>query len=342
MALRKLKNTMKSIAAMAGVSSATVSRVFDPKLENLVKPEVKKKIMEIAEREGFYPNLQAQYLAGIPVNAVGIVLPNSSFFINSFYITENIRGITEEAERAGYYIMFFATRQQLSEFNYMKVFNSKTVGGFILMNTGEIEKEAIQELSRANIPFVAVNNYFKDVPMNYVDSDNVNGAYQAVKYLISRGHTRIACIRGHANSRNAEDRVKGYMQALKENNIPFNKNYLCMGNYVESMGKEAAEKLLMLPERPTAIFASNDEMALGAKKAILAQGLKIPGDMALIGFDDSRIASIVTPAISSVHQPIYEMGMEATKILIEKMKNPGMKPRKKIFKSSLVIRESSG
>ena len=337
-----MKKTMKSIAALAGVSSATVSRVFNPDLEKLVKPEVKAKIMKISQREGFYPNLQAQYLAGIPVNAVGIVLPNSSFFINSYYITENIRGITEEAERAGYYIMFFATHQKLSEFNYMKIFNSKAVGGFILMNTGDIEKETIHELSRANIPFVVINNYFKGMPLNYVDADNIKGAYQAVKYLISKGHTKIACIRGHTGSRNSDDRVKGYLQALKEHRIPVKKDFICIGDFMETRGKEAAEKLLQLTQRPTAIFACNDEMALGASHAVIERGLKIPEDIAIIGFDDSRIASIITPSLSTVRQPVYDMGMEATKILVEKMKNPRMKPRKKIFHSTLIIRKSSG
>jgi DNA-binding LacI/PurR family transcriptional regulator len=339
---KNLKKTMSSIAALAGVSSATVSRVFDPNKEKLVKSRTKEKILKIVEKEGFYPNLQARYLAGIPVNAIGIVLPHSSFFVNSYYITENIRGITEQAEGAGYYIMFFATKQLLSEFNYKKIYRSKTAGGFILMNTGRNERDTILELDRQKIPFVVINNYFKGTSLNYVDADNIIGAYQAVKYLLSKGHTRIACIRGHIGSRNADDRVKGYMQALSENHITVPGDYVPVGNFNEEMGKEAALMLLQLRERPTAIFASNDEMALGAINAITGQGLKIPEDIAIIGYDDSRIASIITPSLSSVSQPVYDMGVEATRILIERMKNPDMPPVRKIFPTRLVIRKSSG
>ncbi len=336
-----MKMTMRGIAKKAGVSIATVSRVFSPETENLVKPATKHKIMKIVKNEDYYPNSQARHLAGVPVKAIGIVLPQSSFFINNFYITEAIRGITKECDQVGFNVMLFATHKPLNRFNYQEVIKNNTVGGLILMNTGEYENSTVLELVDQKIPFVIMNNYIPHVRLNYVDLDNVDAAYQAVKYLISKGHRKIACLRGPVYSRNAKDRVKGYLKALKEKNIKLDSKYLLFGDFTDIMGKKAMEELLALKKRPTAVFACNDEMAFGAMQATREHGLKIPDDIAIIGFDNSRFAGMITPTLTSVAQPICDMGVEAVKILIARMKKPELRPVKGILKGHLVIRQSS-
>ncbi|MCK4796542.1 MAG: LacI family DNA-binding transcriptional regulator [Spirochaetes bacterium] len=337
-----MEPTIHSIAKKAGVSIATVSRVFDPIKSKLVSPGTKEKILKIVKEEGYYPNSQARYLAGAPVNILGVVLPNESFFYGSYYTTEIIRGVTEKAENLGFNIMLFATHHPLKYFNYQKITKSKIVSGLILVNTGADEINTIKDLYNEKIPFVVVNNYIKNMSINYVDLDNVEAAYQAVVYLIKKGHKKIAILNGQSVSRNAKDRMKGYKKALKEYNIPLTNEYIMNGEFLEVKAKEAVTELLKLKNLPSAIFCSNDGMALGAIHAVKENNLRIPDDIAIIGFDDSRLATVISPSLSSVHQPLYEIGSTATKILIERLQNPNLAPCKVIFKGELVIRESSG
>jgi len=333
--------TMDDIAREAGVSRSTVSRALDGRNFYKVKASTRDHIHRIIEEEGFYPNTAARNLARRRPNAIGVVFPYGMFFRNSFYITEITRGIMQSIEEHGFSLTIYASRQQLKDFCYERVFYSGIVGGLLLVCPGIIDDSTILEMRKKGICLVVTNSRIENVDITYIDADNVRGGYLACEHLIHLGHRRIAHILGHPDSRNAMDRLEGYKQALKDHRIQLNTSLVVPGYYTEEGGYEAMEKLLTLEEQSTAVFAANDNSAVGAMRAAHTHDIEIPRDMAIVGYDDNSIATYVEPALTTVGQPICEIGRVAAEVLIKTMTEEDYKVQKIKLPVKLIIRASS-
>jgi DNA-binding LacI/PurR family transcriptional regulator len=205
------------------------------------------------------------------------------------------------------------------------------------------EKEILKMLEE-RVPMVLVGYRAEDPRLDFVDSDNVNAAILAVDHLVKLGHKKIACITGEVKmSHNAADRLAGFLQAMKNHGLPVPTPYIVEGNFRKESGSAAMKNLLALPNRPTAVFVCNDTMAFSAIEAMEKAGLKAGKDIAIVGFDDVAEASLPLYSLTTLHQDFVGMGMEATRLLMEKIKRPqNWKPRQLLVPAQLVIRQSCG
>ncbi|MBN1383911.1 MAG: LacI family DNA-binding transcriptional regulator [Elusimicrobia bacterium] len=334
--------TMEEIAKSAGVSVSTISRFLDGKNINKVNENTRAKILKVIKRKRFYPNLLARDFVRKTVRTVGLVFPYGMFFFGSNYTSEISRGLVEGFEEFGKHILMLANRNPLKRFDYKWYYHTRTIGGLVLIAPGIKDRNAIMKIKREKIPFVVVNADLPDKNICCIDSDNMTGGYLATKHLIQLGHKRIGHIRGYTDSWNACQRLEGYKKALTENNIPIDKNLITTGYFTEEGGAKAMEQFFSRQNYPEAIFAGNDDMAIGAIRVIKKKGLSVPGDIAVVGYDDGVLASVVDPSLTTVKQSIYEIGKKAAQILAENMDNDKKTVRREILPVELVIRSSCG
>lgn len=342
--------SLREIAREAGVSVATVSRVVNDVDRNKVSDSTRDRVLEIARLMRYRPNLQAVSLVRRrPPNILGLVIPYNSHVFESFYFTEVIRGAVDAAAEAGMNISLFVPGRDAPAAAYHDMLTAQgalaSVAGVLLIGT-HIHDPAIGQCHERKIPFVVVNNRVPDLDVSFVDCDNVSGAMEATRHLLRLGHRHIAFIGGPEGSANARDRYEGYCLALEEANILMEPALIAGGQFEQQKGRNAMQRLLSRPVRPTAVFAANDVMAIGAMTAIKRAGLKIPGDVAVVGFDDVPMAQHVEPALTTVHQPIYQVGRRAAEALVRSIRQgqdvedaPGIR---QILRTRLVIRESCG
>ncbi len=334
-----MRLTIKHIAQKAKVSTATVSRVVNNVDLNKVSKATRKRVLQIIDKNKYYPDMVGLSLVTGKKNIIGFSLPSHDFLHESFYFSEILRGALMGLNEGNYKLLLL-TCDLKGTMHYLNVIRSKATDGIILVGT-MIDDPLIEKVREENIPFVLVSNYTKDREINYVDSDNISGAYSAVEYLIRLGHRRIAVINGSITSRNAMDRFQGYKKALAQYKIGLREEYIKYGNYTYEKAYEFAKELFELKEYPTAIFAAEDAMALAAARAASEKGLRVPQDVSLIGFDNSPTSRFAYPALTSVDHHISQIGYEAAKMLINKIKSKNkMAEAKKIIDTKLVVRES--
>ena len=191
------------------------------------------------------------------------------------------------------------------------------------------------------MPVVVVDREIPNVSVDEVLTDNARGGWLATRHLLELGHRRFGCITGRSNLTPSAERVTGYRQALGEADIPVEERLIVKGDFQYESGYRAARQLLAMDDPPTAIFACNDLMAVGAISAAVELGRKVPDDLSVVGFDDVRLASFTNPPLTTVVQPKYEMGVIAATMLLERMRNHDMPPRRRMFDTTLVIRQST-
>jgi DNA-binding LacI/PurR family transcriptional regulator len=228
------------------------------------------------------------------------------------------------------------------ELNYLKVLRSSKVDGIIIVPTGK-NAGYINNLLQSNIKIVLVDRLIEGVDCDAILVDNEKGAYTAVKYLIDKGYKKIAIIDGYIDRTTGKERLKGYLRALNENNIPRNDDFIKIKDFKKISGIVFANELLENKNKPEAIFVANLELTLGAILAIKSLGLKIPDDIAVIGFDDSDWAQILEPPLTTISQPVYDLGTTAAEMLIKNIENDNSKKEKLIvtFNTKLIERGSA-
>ncbi|MFO7882017.1 MAG: LacI family DNA-binding transcriptional regulator [Kosmotogaceae bacterium] len=329
------KLTIADIARMANVSKATVSYVINNKKG--VSLDVRKKIKQIIKESNYKPNTMARALAGKRTNSVGLIIPD----ISDMFYANIIRGVEKASGKFGYFLNLFTTHADPEkEHEVFDFFTSSMADGVIVM-TYFVGKEVTKKLKQRKIPCV-----FLDFPYdNYIYSvsvDNFEGGYKATNYLISLGHKKIAFILGPEAARDSKARYHGYLRALEEHNIHFDKDFVLKGDFLTKSGYKAAKRLLETQKIPTALFAANDQMALGAMSAFKKEGYRIPEDISIIGFDNTEASSFSRPALTTIMQPIFEMGSLAAKTLISLIngKTPGKK--RYLLETRLIERQSCG
>jgi LacI family transcriptional regulator len=328
--------TIYEVAREAGVSTATVSRVINDRRH--VREATRQRVEHAMQRLGYVANRQARGLAGGRSRVIGLLV----YELGSSYFNQLIRGIDAATAAIGYDLMLYTTHARSEmEAQHAAELASGRVDGLIFVLAVEIDSY-VDRLRRQRVPFVLLD-HDRDVPgSTFVTAANRRGAKDAIDHLVGLGHRRIGFITGTPGTSPARERLAGYRDALREADIQFDRSLVVTGDFLEAQGYRATQELLSLDPRPTAIFTSADTAAFGAIKAARAAGLRVPRDISIVGFDDIPEASLVMPPLTTVRQPLQEMGATAVRLLRRLMDEPDATPRRTELLTELVVRESSG
>ncbi len=327
--------TIVDVAHEAGVSYSTVSRVVNN--YEYVKPETREKVLNAMMRLGYVVNQQARSLRGGLSHVVGLLVPD----VGNNYIGAIIRGIDAELAAHQYDLMLYTThRQKTRESTYVATITRGMADGLLLLLPTNVEAYMAslqqQRFPHVLIDYQAVENQFTST----VQSTNFAGAYEATRYLIELGHRRIGYIIGLQEMSCSLDRLAGYRTALADHNIEYDPQLVYQGDFFRVQGYEATRQFLGLSNPPTAIFAANDLSAFGAMEAVRNSGLSIPEDISIIGFDDVWEAEQVHPSLTTVRQPLEDMGRIAVRILLNRLETSGLPGERVELPTRLIIRDS--
>ncbi|OPX44050.1 HTH-type transcriptional repressor CytR [Ruminiclostridium hungatei] len=327
--------TIHDVAEKAGVSVATVSRVIN-KIDTVSLKTVEKVKKAIDELD-YHPNNLARDLRRAESNRILVLLQSIS---NPFYATI-VKGIEDVAQKHNYSIMLCNTDSDLiREKNYIDLLAKKVVRGAILLDS-EMTKDELNVVAEEN-DLVLCCEYKQGVKVPHVMIDNYLASKTVAKHLIALGHRRIALIAGDSHLSSTKLRYKGYVDALQEAGINTDENLIYNSETSSfKMGMRAMETILNTENRPTAVFAMSDVLAIGAIKSINSKGLCVPDDIAVAGFDGIEFAGVMNPSLTTIVQPSYDMGCIAMEMLIKEMKEDAKNNREVIIEHELVIREST-
>lgn len=327
--------TIKDIAKAVGVSASTVSRALSD--SSLVNERTKQEILQVAERLGYERNELARALVMGSLGAVGLILPD----ITNPFFSDVARGVGEIADRIGAGVILCNTDGRIDrELNYVRLMRRKRVDGLLLCST-TIEAPYLQELIWTNIPFILVSRLSNQHDVPFVVTDDHAGARLAVEYLVDLGHRKIGFIGGPENVQASRDRLEAYLDVLRNNGLTTRQDWKCYAGFTQAAGREAAQRMLSLSDRPTAIFAANDVTALGVLEVAEGLGLQIPADLSLVGYDDISYASLPRIQLTTIAQPAVEMGQIAANWLFEALANPEIPKMQRILSPRLVVRSTT-
>jgi LacI family transcriptional regulator len=327
--------TMKQVAEKARVSTTTVSHVINN--TRVVSEDARERVLAVIQELRYIPSAVARSLKNDRTHTLGMMIPNNS----NPYFAEIIQGIEDASFKLGYNIILCNSYDDpKKQAAYIRVLMEKRIDGLILVSSGS-DEELTQLLADEGIPKVLVDREVSGVVADFIEADHEQGGYEATRYLIGLGHKHIACVAGPDILLPSGDRVTGYRRALQEAGLEFNNEYLIHADFTSQGGFNAFQQLLALPQRPTAIFASNDLMAIGGIRAANEAGIKIPEALSVIGYDDIALASFSTPPLTTIAQPKQAIGNLTAQILVNRIVDPEAPLRREMLKSQLVIRQST-
>lgn len=326
--------TIFDVAREAGVSYGTVSRVLNNREH--VRPETRAAVMEVVDRLGFVANQQARSLAGGHSQVIGLLLHG----LNTGYSDEILRGIDTELEAANYDLLLYTThRRKMKESGYVGMITRGMADGLLLLLPRN-SAEYLDSLRARKFPYVLIDHQGRGETENSVGATNWQGGYDATKYLIDLGHRRIGFVTGTLDVPCSVDRLAGYKQALSDHSITLDARLIYPGDFSQPSGYTAGKGLLTLDEPPTAVFASNDVMSFGVMEAARELGFNTPDDLSIIGFDDVPQATLVYPPLTTIRQPLEDMGRAATKMLLDLIADPQKPVQPITLPTRLVVRQS--
>lgn len=332
--------TLDEIADLAGVSRTTVSRVVNDHPN--VSERVRTRVQQVISQTGYEPNHAARSLASKRSNMIGLFIPvvgQSELFADPYY-GKLIKGIAHECNKQSYILTLLIFDSRESERTmFANAVNSGFLDGFVI-TASTLDNPYTAMLRSRQSPFVMVGRAADEDEVCSVDADNVGGARMAVQHFIRNGYRRIAIIAPELSTAVGQDRLAGYKQALAERNIPLDEALIAEGDFTYAGGANAMRRLL--PQRPEAVFGGSDLMALGAIQAIHEAGLRVPGDIAVMGFDDFPNAVTATPPLTTIRQPVEESGRIAVRTLIDNIMTGDTRPRRTILPVELIVRRSCG
>lgn len=335
------KVTLKQVATRAGVSYQTVSKVLNGKAQ--VADETRQRIMNAVHELGYRPNQIARNMRAKRSHMIGYSwVPTSPNQVNHI-LDQFLSSMVIEAEAAGYHLLPFPFREGEAQVDdYRELINTGRVDGFVISSVNYNDPRIVFLLEQ-KFPFVAFGRSNPELDFPYVDIDGANGICQAVEYLISREHSRIAVIAWPENSRVGNERLRGYFESMQADGLEVRTHWIERGEGTFEFGHQAAARLLRYPasERPTAIVALNDTQAIGALRAAHELGLEVGRDIAIIGFDDAPMSQYLFHPLTTVRQPIHEAGRECVEILVELMKDNQPLKRKVLLRPELILRDSA-
>lgn len=326
-----MKPTIQDVAAHAGVSKATVSRVLNRNPH--VKEEIRNRVLRAIEELSYRPSAIARNLATNRTNMIGLVLPD----ITNPYFPVLARGIEDAAHRLGYTLFIGNTDNDPKlEQEYIYKLVGQQVGGIVLISS-TLNEEAVGDLADLQTPLVLCDRLIAGTPFDAVLIDNYKAAHEAVSYFIDQGHERIAHLAGPRNIQSAENRKIGYLDAMRFAGL---EPFVSVGTFSYESGAHQIGAVID-EYKPTALFAANDMLALGAMQEIYRRGLRVPEDIAIIGCDDIAFCTMSRPTLSSISIPVYQIGVTAVQLLEDQMKGVSLGSKNVILEHKLVHRESS-
>jgi LacI family transcriptional regulator len=332
------KLTIRQIAKLAGVSRSTASRVLNN--HPSVSPEFRQQVQKVIAETGYQPDPIARSLSSSRSKIIALVIPLAigSLFEDPFF-PRLMQGISQGCNAHDYTLSLFLFHSEEEERKlHHRISHNRLLDGFVVTAT-RTDDPLIPQLLANRIPFV-VHGRHEDPRVSFVEVDNEAGAHTAVSHLVRLGRRRIGLITGPSTSLAAEDRKRGYLNALQERRVGVDESLIVHGDFTETSSHEAMQRLL--PHEPDAVFAASDTMALGALRALREAGKRVPDDVAVVGFDDMPQAATVVSPLTTVRQPIQRAGVLAVEMLIDILENGVEPPRRIILPTELVIRDSCG
>jgi LacI family transcriptional regulator len=322
--------SIEDVAKAAGVSITTVSRVINK--FPTVKEANRRRVEEVVRRLKFKPNAAAQRLASGTTNAIGLEIPGYEGIFYSFYAMEIFRavGIACDALKVDFLLHITDGKTPI---------NASAVGGVVFADIINNRAHA-EELIAARLPVVAMNYMSLELPCSSVSIDNLKGAQSATEYLLHMGHEKVAFISGDLMSQAAIERCEGYKASMQKAGLPVREAYILRGDYSRKSAHVAAERILEMKERPTAVFVSSDDMAIEAINVFMENGVKVPDDISVVGFDDDPVCLYGAVALTTMRQPLKEMAQTAVKELYLAMQDPSRQISRIILPAELIIRDS--
>jgi LacI family transcriptional regulator len=331
-----MRTTIKDVAREAGVSVATVSRVLNN--SGPVRPETRLRIDAVARRLRYAPNGAAQSLSTRKTSVIGVLLPD----LYGEFFSEVIRGIDRTAQQHGYHVLVSSSHNDRQQIEAALRAMHGRVDGLLVMSP-DLDAQSLGGNLPARLPVVLLNCQVDGLAYDSVNIDNYGGAYAMTEHLVRLGHRRIAIIQGASKNHDARERLEGYRQALRDAGVAGSEDLEFDGDFSKQSGYRAAERMLRLEPRPTAVFASNDSMAIGALSALRQAGVSVPGDLAVAGFDDIPMARYANPPLSTVRVAIAELGAHAVALLLKGgALADGQERQQKVLPTTLVVRASTG
>jgi LacI family transcriptional regulator len=326
--------TLKDVAERAGVSTATVSHVINE--TRFVSDELKARVHQAMRELNYRPNAIARSLRRRKTQNMGMIVPDISYP----FLAEVARGVEDAGFELGYNVILCDSDGDLErEADYIGLLQEKKVDGIVFVATGESSSH-VRALIEQGMPVVVCDRELPGVEVDTVIADNVGSGHQATEHLIGLGHRRIGCIAGPPVLEISNKRVEGYKKTLEKYGVSLDDGVIVHGDFRCKGGYEAMRELLALDELPTAVFACNDLMAIGAICAASQKKLRIPQDVAIIGCDDIALASFTNPSLTTVAQPKHEMGAAAVEMLVERIKDKSKPPTRQLLPTELVLRDS--
>jgi LacI family transcriptional regulator len=331
-----MRPTIYTVAEKAGVSIATVSRVLNGTAR--VSEKTRAKVRRAMDELGYQPNASARGLAANTTSTIALVFPK----LSGPFFSELIRGAEIAASDSGYHLLIYgASGDELGADNQTLGMLTTKADGLILASSG-VSRCYIRDLQRRELPVVVLGEEHSDIPVDSIQPDNIGGAEKIVTHLIEHGYRRIAMIRGPETSTHASDREHGYREALRTHGLPHFNELVIAGAFNEKGGYTAMWHLLHQYPIPDAVFAASDQMAIGAMAAIHEQGLRVPKDIALVGFDDIEAARYTYPPLTTVHQDMLGQGQLAVRVLLDRINGVASTAKTRILPADLAIRQSCG
>jgi len=327
---------IKDIAEMLGISVSTVSRAFRDTHD--VNPITRQKVLSLAKELNFKPNKNASALASGSTKNIGVVIP----FITNYYFSTVISGIQEEAYEQDYNIILYVTNDSIGrEQNLLENLSTSSLDGLLIsISSDSYTHEHFERLMTKGLPIVFFDRVPNDIAASKVVQDDFAGAFQATQFLLESGAKRIAHIAGPKDLNFTQQRLNGYLEALKHFNMPVDNSLIVHSGFSQLHGSEDTNKLLTLPQPPDAIFAVNDRKAVGAILTIKKHGLQIGVDIGVIGFTNDPISTVVEPNLTTIEEPAFDIGKRSCALLIRHIKNKNFEIQDIILPGTLVVRDS--
>jgi len=312
--LKTLSVTIKDIAKMLNVSHTTVSRSLND--STLISKETKEKVKEVARKYNYRPNVNARSLVLAKSYNIGLFFSTLQTGTTANFFLNSVRGVNSIIR--GSYNLAVEAIDDLDDFHQI---STRNFDGIIVMSQSPNDNEFIAHVLKENIPIVVLNREVVDQKVTTILSDDLTGAFNLTRYIIEQGHKEIALIEGKPEFRSTYKRKQGFINAHQEAGLRINEDYIVKGNYDLESGYAAMQIILELKRRPSAVFCSNDEMALGAMKAIKQRAISMPDEISIAGFDDMGFTAYLTPSLTTVLRPVEDMSKEGTQILLNKIEN---------------------
>lgn len=334
-----MKLTIKDIAKEAGVSITTVSQILNNKGHRFSE-KTREKVLEIVAEHNYKPDIVAQSMITKKSKTIGMIVPD----VTDFFFSKLIEGVETYLNSLGYALVLCNSKHDSSlEKKYFVELTRRSVEGIIIATPNILDDSivSVANSKKKKLPVILVDMGKNLRTEGKLIVEEYKGVYEAVTYLINSGHQNIGFIQEVGDYYQLSERITGYLNCLEDHKIPYRDAYIVESELSISGGYQGVKKLLANPHCDvTAIVCSNDQMAVGAYQAIHEAGLKIPEDISVIGFDGLEIGKYLAPSLTTIHQPVYEIGFEAAKFTLDAIANPYQRIPNKIFETKLIIRDS--